>query len=297
MPNRRRNYLLVLFVAMLVLTFGDRLWVSYYETPMEELGNRSRQYARQIREAQQTVKAYNVRANQLDSLEQRSLPGDPEVARTVYQKWLNGLAEQYELVGPRIDSTSPKQRNGFQVLPFSLHATTTVNQLTQLLAEFYQANTLHRIRSLSISPVDRIDRVAFNASIEAVIVDSTANTGEFPAGRSQELALNDAGDYRLIAVRNFFSPTGGGASLNSTFLTAIVSVNGVGEAWFTSAGVDDTLKIRVGEVLELAGLFARVTEIRETEILLDSGDGLLLLKLNQPLSEAEPLAPPRIQAS
>ena len=165
----------------------------------------------------------------------QSLPSDTEVARSLYQAWLVELVGSAGLSNPNVDSGEPVSRKGmYNSLSFSVRGRGTLKQLTKFLFDFYRADHLHQIQSLSLTPVPRLEELDFAISIEALSLDNAAHKDQLSDHVSDRLASEDLADYQSIVERNLFGVGGGGADeADFAYLTAIIEVNGQPEAWFT----------------------------------------------------------------
>ena len=110
-------------------------------------------------------------------------------------------------------------------------------------------------------------------------------------GTSDVLASSRLEDYGAIAGRNFFSARGGAAATEHTELTAVVWVDGTGQAWVTNR-LDDTLhKTRAGDELHIGTFHGLVAEIAEKDVVLESEGQRWLLSIQDRLADAIALPP------
>ena len=228
-----------------------------------------------------------------------SLPATNEIAAAEYKNWLTGLASRFE--NAQINNTSTtveqartsrRQAGGKQDAnvfytnyKFSLNGKTTLNELGRFLQRFYETETLHLIRSMTIKPIDNAQRVDVTMTIEAISIPQTANK-TFEAKKKE----NDTTEWsRMVAAvtnRNFFSPfvdRGGGgppppppppvivSASKYTFLNGITLSNDRPQAWFDFRleGRQRILKVgerfRIGEtncVLESVDVDENIAEVR-----------------------------------
>jgi hypothetical protein len=162
-----------------------------------------------------------------------------------------------------------------------------------LLYRFYQAPHLHRIRTLSIAPVASGARLSLSFAIEALMVEGCERSDRLAEGVGTALASQQLRDYRLLAERNLFGqgPRAGIAEL--TELTAVLTVDGIAEAWFMNRIEDRLHKLRVGDRLQAGWFEGVVVEIEGDDVVLDEGGGRWLLTRGDRLADATALPPER----
>ena len=291
MSERTKKIVLGVLGVLVALFAADQLWTRMVVEPRDaaeaklERGRESKTKMRlQIKAAQKEV-------DRLEAWRKRSLPADVQSARTLYQGWLHKLVDGAKLEQRYIDSSSPIGRTGYRVLPFTLRGVGTMDQLTELLYAFYRAPHLHRIRTLSISPIGSSSKLDLSFAIETLIVDGCDRVDMLATGEGTSLASDDLNAYRVLSERNLFgrSPTVGVAEL--TELTAVVTVDGVAEAWVMNRMEDTMQKLRVGDHLSAGWFQGEIVEIEGDDVVLDSDGDRWLLTRGDPLSEAIALPP------
>jgi hypothetical protein len=99
-------------------------------------------------------KEFQVQINQrrMNEWLDRSLPPEPVEAQRLYQEWLNDLAEIAGISNLRV-TPEPLQVNlnaSFRAVRVSVKGTSTFEQLTYFLHEFYRVDLLHRVQSLKV---------------------------------------------------------------------------------------------------------------------------------------------------
>jgi hypothetical protein len=99
-------------------------------------------------------KEFQVQINQrrMNEWLDRSLPPEPVEAQRLYQEWLNDLAEVAGISNLRV-TPEPLQINlnaSFRAVRVSVKGTSTFEQLTYFLHEFYRVDLLHRVQSLKV---------------------------------------------------------------------------------------------------------------------------------------------------
>lgn len=293
MNDRRRTLLIGLFAIMVVMTVGDYAYRNYYETPLEAALERRDRLTQQVVEQRQQLKQLSKRQHRLNMLKKASLPEDAETARTLYLGWLNELAQYVDLLGRQVDSNPPRSYEGYRILPFSLRGRVTLEQLTALLYQFYEAPYLHHIRTITVTPVAGTRLLSLNLTVEAISLDGSVAEGSLPPGQSDQLASDRLTDYRVIAQRNVFSASGGVQAERFTTLTAIVEVDEYRQAWFNNALDDEVYKLSEGDSLRVGAVRGVVEQIMVRDLILAVGEQRWLLTIDDRLTDATALPPER----
>jgi len=163
----------------------------------------------------------------------RCLPSNIEAAGSEYQNWLMELCENVSLSGRKVEIiTQRTELSGWTRFLFSIHGRGTLEQLTNLLDQFYLADHLQQIVSLTVKPVEEgsktldltiaVEAVSLPGAVDAqghargdqlyaVPQEQVADTGDHsdPPGRESDEPVQQetVAEYlALIAARNIFSP-------------------------------------------------------------------------------------------
>lgn len=293
-PNTRKNLLMAVAGVVLALIAADWLWRNAVEGPTETRQRRLAGLRRAVQERENALTRARKASDLLARWEAQSLPSDPEVARSLYQAWLLELVGYVGLGNPNVDSGSPVSRKGlYQTISFSVRGRGTLDQLTTFLFEFYSADHLHQIRSLSITPLSKSDQLDLSVSIETIVLPTATRRDRLSTERSARLASERLEDYAPIVRRNLFGFGGNPDPTDYTYLTTVVYVDDEPEAWFTLRSTDEVLKLRRGESLEIGQFRGTLREIREGDVVLESEGERWLLSIGENLAQAYAL-PPRL---
>jgi hypothetical protein len=300
MNTKRNRWLLAAMGFVALLYFGDLGYRKLYEEPQAANERLKEQLDERLKKAKLDLAKSKKVTEQLESLENRSLPWDAEMARDRYQKWLLQTAKDAKLVNTNVDSSNPipktrtdrKTRRTYEMFKrftFSLNARGDLGQVTQFLYSFYRGGHLHKIRSMSLNPVGSEGQLNLSLSVEALALPFADREAELTSLVSEELAMDNVRDYYLISRRNVFGRGGANSAWKQIELTAVTSdVQGVAEAWFAVGSNKRTEIVRLGDSLSLTSLDLRVVQLDETKatatVALD-GD-LYLLSIGKNLAEA-----------
>lgn len=300
--NIPRNRLMIVGLGIVVLLFlGDMAYRKFYSEPIAEFENQKKQISKRLRETKAATNKAQRAAKQLDELAQASLPWDPEVARERYQDWLLQLAKDAKLENTSIDASDPasvtmsagrgkRPVEIYKRFSFSLRGRGDFERVTRFLYEFYRAGHLHKIRSMSLNPVNQGQEIDVGLSIEALALPNADRETELTSVVSQRLALTDVNNYQLIAQRNFFGTGSTESAWKQVVLSAVTSdVHGVGEAWFTVGTDSQTRILQLGQSLSLPALEVRVVALEETIATISIDGRLYKIAIGQNLAEAVPV--------
>jgi hypothetical protein len=231
---------------------------------------------RQAHKATQRLAAWQLRA----------LPADAESARSLYQNWLRELVDRAKFRNAKVNAVEGQSRRDvFTLFDFDIQCQGTLEQLTRFLYDFYSAGHLHKIRTLTIKPVENSKNLDLNISVEAMSLPGSAEKDSLSAEPGNRLKLSSWEDYKnAIVGRNLFaaySPPKTSkdknevdsniVSTSSDFsqyatLTAIVEADGVAEAWLSVRNTGETLEIREGEQFKIGPVLGKIMRIGHGEI-------------------------------
>lgn len=148
-------------------------------------------------------------ANKISDFELQSLPGDPTLARSLYQGWLLEMAEEkIQFNGVKVGPL-PSRPVGdvYYQHAFSVNCQGDLEQLTEFLYNFYSTGFLHRISRLHVKPVGKSKLLTLAITVDAISLNSAPNVKKLAPPPSQRLSGVDLETYKAsILNRNMFSP-------------------------------------------------------------------------------------------
>ena len=302
--NIPRNRLMIGGLGAVALLFlGDMAYRKFYAEPVANFDIQKKQITKRLREAKAATTKAQRAAAQLDALEKASLPWDPEVARERYQDWLLQVAKDAKLENTSIDASDPasvtvsagrgkRPTEIYKRFSFSLRGRGDFDRVTRFLYDFYRAGHLHKIRSMSLNPVNQGQEIDVSLSIEALALPNADREAELTTVVSERLAQTDVNNYQLIAQRNFFGTGSTETAWKQVVLSAVTSnAQGFGEAWFTVGTDSQTRIIPLGQSFPLPALEVRVVGLEETTATISIDGRLYKLSIGQNLAEAVPVDP------
>lgn len=257
--NRRKHLLLAGLGLIAVFYVGDWILTNWIEEPKAERRKQIVALQARIKEYDQK---YIARAQQdipwLRYWYSQSLPTNPEVAQSLYRAWLLEVGEYVGIAGRTVNATQAVKRGAFYSMNFSMRGRGTLEQLTQFLYEFYNAGHLHKINSISITPMGKGGVLDLSVVIETLIIPQANRPDQLGTGRAYRLASLSLDDYQVIPERNLFSVGGGSVDpVNYTYLTAVNYVDDKPQAWFTMRTSEAVMKLSENDQLVQTGKTVR----------------------------------------
>ncbi len=272
---------------MLVVYFGGGVLDSILNAPFEERHRRIERLERDIRDREERLTEARKTARQVDVWDEQALPADVEVARSLYQAWLLELVGNVGLTNPNVDSGEPANRKGlYSLLTFSVRGRGSMTALTELLYEFYRAPHLHQIRTINLTPVGDEGQLDIALSLEAISLPKGSRRDALAEGFSDRLVFESLEPYLVIPQRNIFGTGGGFDPTEHAVLTAVLSVDGAPQAWFTLRQTDELRKLNPGDKLRVGRLEAQVVRIENSDVLLSARGEYWLMTIGDSLAEA-----------
>lgn len=291
MSRYRKHILAAVFVLMALCVAGDWLLGRGLLSPFEPRRARTARLQKQIRTKKEELTRIRKAAKQLDLWHRQSLPSNLEVARSFYQGWLIELIDHVGWTNPTVDSGEPvNHRDLYYVLTFTVRGRGNLEQLTTFLFEFYRAGHLHQIHTLDISPTPRKGLLDLAVTIEAVALSDLKDKDRLNTEPADRLVSDRLADYTGIVRRNLFG-VGAGGGASSVRLTAVTSVGGQPQAWFTFDNRAEIVQLVEGDALDTGAHRARVLEIYAQDVILDIDGQHWLMSIGESLSQASALPP------
>jgi hypothetical protein len=291
--NQREKIMATAIGTIAVLYGGNWLYQANYVQPLAERAADVDRLRGEISKRELDMARFRKANQQLKRWQAQSLASNPEIARSLYQAWLVGIVGKAGFITPNVDSSEPVTRKGlYSSLRFSARGRGTPEQLTRFLYDFYRADHLHHIESLSLTPVPKSDELDIALSIEALSLPDGERKDQLSTRVSDRLASNELADYRAIVERNLFGIGGGGMdAADFAYLTAITEVDGQPEAWFTLRASGELLKLRSGQPFKIGALSGSVAEITPSDVVLNCEDERWLVGMGESLMQASTLPP------
>lgn len=289
-----REKILAGVVAVILVGWGgQKLFESMLQAPLDTKRRKIERLQKDIREKELVIEQAKDWTAKLVTWRSQSLPTDIALARSAYQNWLLELVETSKFERSNVDSGEAVSKPGvYQKLPFSVRARTTLPQLTQFLYDFYQADHLHLIQRIGITPVANSEAIEVSLVIEALVLPLAERREQLTRQVSDRLVGSSIDYYDEIISRDLFGAGGGTFdAADYAYLTAILDVGDIPEVWFTMRTSGEIIKLRNGQNIEFGDFQGVIVEIDTQDVVIDSGNERWLLTLGENLSQATSLPP------
>jgi len=294
-----RNIILIIGLSLFLIWYvGSWAYQSQYLAPRKKLGDEIARYTQAIDGGKQNVAAMRLFWEQNAGYYYRSLPAAPNDARSQYGFWLLELLQYSGFENVSVSDAQPTRVVLGANYPFTIRCTGSLSQLSYFLFEFYYAPFLHRIASLTLTPMEgNTEKQTFSLTINALALDSRFYPlpNQLPQGFFiPRLFFNDLTMYQVISDRNLLQTAKGGVDrADYTFLTGIIEKTGdPTEAWFSVRTDDSRIVAKLGDSIESGSFSGKIVEILEQDIVLERRDGSRwLLASGESLNEAFALPP------
>lgn len=297
-----RNIVMLAILAVFFAWYGlNWAYKTQYREPRTRLGGEIAKLKKEIEAGKGNLARWNQESAQNIGYFYRSLPRQPNDARSQYSFWLLELLQYCGVEGADVNSNNPTRAVYGVNFQFNVRGTCSLEQFTRLLFEFYFASYLHRITAMSLAPVDgKEGQVRFAMTVNALRLRQRQEQDPYPPQSQlppsfpfRRLYSDKLDDYRLIVDRNMMQAAKGGVDrADYTFLTAINAVDDVPEIWLTCRTDDMVTKVKVGEPVRIGSFRGKVVEIVGQEDVVFERNGMRwLVALGECLNEASALPP------
>ena len=205
--DRERLFAIVVgAVAVVVVGFFVYSWIQgRFETRTKEIAR----LKDDIKKFDRQSALGRAAARKIAQFEERSLPANPESARTGYQTWLINEMEAAGLIEPdvRLGNSQGSDRDLFIRHPFVVVVSGTLPDVVEFLHAFYSVDWLHRITQLKLHPVKESKLLDITMHIDTLSLRKANSVDKVEPRPSNRLILPDRDAYYDTVVgRNFFGP-------------------------------------------------------------------------------------------
>ncbi len=162
---------------------------------------------KQLRQARHLIRKGMQARTTLQTYEVRSLPSQSNLANSRYRDWLHHWLLKADVTDHQVSFQSAQRvPDVYDKYMFSVVCQVELDQWVQLLYEFYRVDHLHRIKTMSVTPLKN-GRLSLGLSIEALSLPGAEANKELQEEPSQRLAFGDVSEYlSRILGRNPYSP-------------------------------------------------------------------------------------------
>jgi hypothetical protein len=262
--NPRTKWLIAGGAIVFGLYAIDSLYRSWIEEPEKQLTARLDDLTSDIQKTKDQQLQAQRAGKRYDDYLARALPGDPQSARSLYQKWLLTQIERFEITSSSVDASQPspieqrsrtkkgkRDRIGYRI-DFSLRGQASLSKLAGFLDEFRNSGMLHKLTSVTLNPIGNEGRLDVSLSIQVLSLDGATNDKELTQWRVLPEVIAERSSNNTFVKRNLFA-RGFAKALYDVSLKAItVNRRGESEAWFTVDNKGTVAKIQAGNNVPVA---------------------------------------------
>ena len=319
MSKRERN--LAVLTGVLVVPFAIWMLIGVLGGSTKGLRAQKANLVNEINDAKDKIRRARDAEKKLEAWNLQSLPTDPEAASSRYQIWLLQLCES-DRYNVRLHDTlvKPAYSRPFHEagrrLTFTVRGQGSLDQLTRWLYGFYAADHLHRIKSLTVSPLDGSDRLSLDITVEALALNAAADAEGTLRATALAAVPEESFDrdlleeyVQVITDRALFSPyqpppperppdspqpaeePKPAAPLfdhgKYTFVTGITAVDGKPQVWLESRTSGKKLRLFEGDTFDVGPVEATIIDIRDRSIESEVEGKRYTIALGENLREAQ----------
>ncbi len=301
--NQREKRLMAAVAALLVL-WGASRGLTRYRDAVTESEDRQIAAEQSLGEAKTELARSERAISRLRDWLRRSLPTDADVARSLYQDWL-----QAELSGASVevdeinDTSSNVAGEHYRQLTFTVSAGGSLKAWTDFFAAFQSAPHLHRVSFASLEPDrDNPSELRGSVTVDALLLNGSRREDRLSEAEVEVDREAVRADAELIVSRDLFAPfrseaeaaneeEGLAAGEDDPSSKALVTAMTYGRGgWSMTVRREDTgevLVFREGDRVKIGSVRGRLVEVDGRRATLRSRRGQRVLSLGGRLSEAE----------
>lgn len=209
MTMTRREQQLAIAVGLLLLVVGGAYVYLKYDAAIRFREEKIARLQTNVDDKEMIVLEGTQAQQRIAEYQTRSLPGDANVARSLYKAWLLDQAEKkIKLTEPVVSPGAVSNVGGvYRRLSFTVAGRGRLEQLTEFLYDFYAVDYLHRIRTVRVKPIPDSKELEFAMAIEALVLPGAEPAESLSLPASQRLKLASLAQYvDTIVERNIFAP-------------------------------------------------------------------------------------------
>ncbi|MGL4942877.1 MAG: hypothetical protein ACRC46_06775 [Thermoguttaceae bacterium] len=300
MKSKRNIIMVAVAVAFFAWYGGSWCWQTFYRQPRQELGDKIAQLENAIATGQQNLAAMQQFSAAQSGYYYRSLPLQPEAARSLYQFWLLELLQFCDIEQPTVEVAAPQRsETGGYVYRASIRGRATLGSAIRFLYEFSWAPFLHRVTMLSLTPQEKGDAVEILVTLDALAIPRAVPTNPYPlldqlpsGFVTPRLASPALDAYQLVIERNLLREVKGGIdAADYAYMTGVNNDGGTSEIWMTLRLDDSVSRFHVGDKIEYGSFSGTLVSIQERDAIINRGGIDWLITAGERLTDAFPLPP------
>jgi hypothetical protein len=292
MKPTRQQILLGVLALFAVVQAGDWVLNTMIQGPLQARQAKVNQLQEDIKKRESLLAESRDAGKKIVAWQKQSLPGDPEVTRSVYRSWLLGVVKTTKLRNATVDSGSPSSRRAkdrkviYRSMPFSVRARGSLAQFNEFLFQFTKAGLLHQITSMTLNPISSTGQFDISLAIETLLLPGRIGS-DLNTGASDLLASSELKDYAAIAKNNIFGIGIDGADpMQHTMVSGITFSNGEPQVWITEQLLDKVTQVGAGAEFDTVALSGRILEVHDQDVMIEISGERMVFPIGQPFSAA-----------
>ena len=287
--------------AMLLLVGGSKGYVEY-DKKVENVRSDLAGAELELSTARAAVQRGLRARHRLTQWRKASLPANTDIAKSLYQDWLDQQLTSAELqvMELRISNTPTRIASDYQQLTYTIDAQGSLDSLTKFLYQFYSAGHLHRISTASLKPTDDRNSIRIGLTIDALVLPNCNRTDQLAdkQGKPLEHSLDEYRDNILgrnmfVAYKPVASQADPDQIANQPDEAAKAFVTGMmdgGSGWQLAVRMEDSGKIlyfREGDSIQLGHLAGTIASLDGRRVVVQTTDEKRTFKLGQNFAQGQ----------
>lgn len=300
--NDREKILAAAVAAMVLLWGANQGWEKYHVALKKNI-NTQQNVAQKLSTAR-TAKLRGQRAqHKIRQWQRESLPTDQDIAKSLYQDWLQQQLTAAGLTVKELSiSSSRTSSTSYQQFSFVVSATGKLEQLTDFLYGFYQSKHLHRISKADLTPSEDRKSLTISLTVDALSLADADREDKLADGTHNEFKQTLDQFRESIVGRNLFATyqpgkteqKGASGEDTEAAQAKFSGINYGRDGWLMSVRMEKSSKtfyFREGDTIEIGQFKGTIEQLdgERRRVTISTESGRVQVRLGQTLSEAEPL--------
>ncbi len=306
----KRERIMAAVVMTLVALWGGRSLYKRYRAAVDARIAQVTDAQTRLQDANLLLAKGRSAVQQMEGLQQRSLPNDRERALSLYKAWLLAKAKASNLVVNDIKlAARTTTSTSFEAIGYQMEATGNLNSLVAMLYEIYHSPQLQQITRLHLQRPPGATQLQVSLEVEALCLPGAIATDALPEGESKRLKLASAAEYqKSIGERDIATvytpprPPGPPPSEHkdrpappkfddsefAVFTGTVGSDRGT-QAWIKVQTTGDSLHVIAGDPIKVGALDGTIESIEPRSLVLKTGDKKFRVPLGASLRKGKEL--------